>query len=236
MKISLLCPTRKRAHFMKDMWKSALETCSNSNNIEVVFAIDQDDSESIEAYFGMSSDNTKAVLSPRLDGNLSEMWNRCQRIATGEIFLHCGDDLRFRTQDWDTKVIEEFNKYDDKIALVYGDDGVRKDDLATHGFIHKNWVDVVGYFLPPYFSSDMNDYWLTTVARNIDRLIKIDIYTEHLHPAVGKGEMDITHKERIARGSRDNVRELYHSKEQEREEDCKKLKKYIKETQEDNNE
>ena len=82
----------------------------------------------------------------------------------------------------------------------------------------------------------MNDYWLTTVARNIDRLIKIDIYTEHLHPAVGKGEMDITHKERIARGSRDNVRELYHSKEQEREEDCKKLKKYIKETQEDNNE
>ena len=64
MKISLLCPTRKRAHFMKDMWKSALETCSNSNNIEVVFAIDQDDSESIEAYFGMSSDNTKAVLSP----------------------------------------------------------------------------------------------------------------------------------------------------------------------------
>ena len=129
---------------MKDMWESALKTCSNSNNIEVVFAIDQDDADSIEAYFEMSTDNTKAILSPRLDGNLSDMWNRCQRIAAGEIFLHCGDDLRFRTQDWDLKVIEEFDKYDDKIALVYGDDGIRKDDLATHGFIHKNWVDGVG--------------------------------------------------------------------------------------------
>ena len=73
----------------------------------------------------------------------------------------------------------------------------------------------------------MNDYWLTTVARNIKRLIKVNIYTEHLHPAVGKHSLDITHQERIARGDRDNVRELYRSKENERIEDCNKLLNFI---------
>jgi hypothetical protein len=75
----------------------------------------------------------------------------------------------------------------------------------------------------------MNDYWLTTVARNINRLAKIDIYTEHLHPSIGKHNLDITHQERIDRGNRDNVRKLYQNKERERLEDCKKLKKFIDE-------
>tara|TARA_R100001015_G_C4630660_1_gene192484 strand:- start:84 stop:809 length:726 start_codon:yes stop_codon:yes gene_type:complete len=241
MKISLLCPTRKRPKFMTDMWNSALETCSENCEIEVVFAIDQDDAESIEAYFEISSDNTKAVLCPRLNGNLSEMWNRCHLVSTGDIFHHCGDDLRFRTEDWDKMVIEEFNKYNDKIALVYGDDGIRKDDLATHGFVHKNWVNTIGYFLPPYFSSDKNDVWLTDVARRTGRLCKIDIFTEHLHPSVGKHDWDETHNERLERGRRDDVHVLYRSKQDERNRDAQKLKDFIykhsiKETQEDNNE
>ncbi len=231
MKISLLCPTRKRPNFMKELWQSAYNLAEQKNNLEIVFYIDSDDTESIEMYKTMGS-NCKAVIDDRGEGNLSAMWNRCHEIASGEIFMHCGDDIRFRTPKWDTKVRYVFELFEDKIVLVYGDDGVRQDDLATHGFVHKNWVDTIGYFLPPYFSSDMNDYWLTTVARNIERLIKIDIYTEHLHPAVGKHELDITHQERIERGDRDNVRKLYADKENEREEDCRKLLKFIEENDE----
>ena len=157
------------------------------------------------------------------------MWNRCQEIATGEIFMHCGDDIRFRTPNWDTEVRVTFESFEDKIALVYGDDGIRKDDLATHGFIHKNWIDTIGYFLPPYFSSDMNDYWLTDVAKGIDRLIKIDILTEHLHPSAGKHEWDQTHHERLARGERDNVRELFIELRPKKLEDIQKLKTFIEE-------
>jgi len=36
MKISLLCPTRKRPKFMKELWDSAKETASNCNDIEMV--------------------------------------------------------------------------------------------------------------------------------------------------------------------------------------------------------
>tara|TARA_R110002012_G_scaffold43964_3_gene118555 strand:+ start:1079 stop:1774 length:696 start_codon:yes stop_codon:yes gene_type:complete len=228
MKISLLCPTRKRPSFMKELWESAHSNAAFKEDIELIFYIDSDDSESIEMCKTLGT-NVHAIIDERGDGNLSVMWNRCYEKSSADIVMHCGDDIRFRTLNWDKIVIDEFDKYDDKIVLIYGNDGIREDDLATHSFLHKNWVETVGYFLPPYFSSDMNDYWLTTVARNIKRLIKVNIYTEHLHPAVGKHELDITHQERIKRGARDNVRSLYDSKENERDIDCKKLLKFIEE-------
>lgn len=226
MEISLLCPTRNRPNFMKELWESAYDNSLYKDKIELIFYIDSDDSGSIEMYESLGS-NVHAIIDERGEGNLSIMWNKCYEKASADIVMHCGDDIRFRTPEWDKIVIDEFNKYEDKIVLVYGNDGVRKDDLATHGFLHKNWIETVGYFLPPYFSSDMNDYWLTTVARNIKRLIKVNIYTEHLHPSVGKHEMDKTHQERIQRGNRDNVRKLYKDKNNEREEDCNKLLNFI---------
>lgn len=212
---------------MKELWESAYNNAFYKEEIELIFYIDSDDEESIKMSKLLGS-NVRTVIDERGDGNLSMMWNRCYEKSSSDIVMHCGDDIRFRTLNWDQIVLNEFNKYKDKIVLIYGDDGIRKDDLATHGFLHKNWIKTVGYFLPPYFSSDMNDYWLTTVARNIGRLVKIDIYTEHLHPAVGKHELDITHQERIERGKRDDVRILYESKQDERDEDCKKLNKFIK--------
>ena len=53
------------------------------------------------------------------------MWNRCYEISSGDIVMHCGDDIRFRTKGWDTKVLNKFKEYKDKIVLVYGDDGIR---------------------------------------------------------------------------------------------------------------
>ena len=211
---------------MKELWESAYNNSLYKDEIELIFYIDSDDNESIEMYKSLGP-NVHTIIDERGEGNLSVMWNRCYERASADIVMHCGDDIRFRTPNWDKIVLDEFDKYKDKIVLVYGNDGVRKDDLATHSFLHKNWIETVGYFLPPYFSSDMNDYWLTTVARNIKRLIKVNIYTEHLHPAVGKHSLDITHQERIARGDRDNVRELYRSKENERIEDCNKLLNFI---------
>jgi len=211
---------------MKELWDSAKETASNCNDIEMIFYIDDDDYQSIEMYKTLGT-NVHAIIDKRGNGNLSEMWNRCYEKASADIVMHCGDDIRFRTIGWDEKVLLAFESYEDKIALVYGIDGVRSDDLATHGFLHKNWIDTIGYFLPPYFSSDMNDYWLTDCAKGINRLVKIDIVTEHLHPLAGKHEWDETHQERLARGRRDNVRELFNKLRPKKIEDIEKLKKYI---------
>jgi hypothetical protein len=138
--------------------------------------------------------------------------------------MHCGDDIVFRTPGWDMLVREAFASSQDKILLVHGDDcSPNTDALATHGFLHRTWVETVGYFVPPYFSSDWNDVWLTEVADQIGRRVKIPIVTEHLHYAFGKAERDQNTDEREERGRRDGVVEIFEKTAHERAADAQKL-------------
>lgn len=239
-RISLLCPTRNRLKFVIDLIVTAIDNAEKPELLEFIFYVDNDDSsyksliKRIRNIYGdIYTDNIKIIHGERIV--LSEMWNVCQKNASADIYMHCGDDLRFRTSNWDKIVIDEFNKFEDKILFAYGRDGAfdrtefgKGSKFGTHGFIHKNWVNTVGYFVPPYFSSDFNDTWLNEVAHLLNRHFEIDIYTEHLHPAVGKYKWDKTHKERLERHKKDNVHELYESMLDKRIEDLNKLKTFIK--------
>lgn len=227
MKISLLVPTRKRPNQMKRLWDSALNTANNKLNLEIVFYIDDDDLESIKMINTMKSDQVKFVTGKRLV--LSEAWNEAWKISSGDIYMHCGDDIIFRTNDWDKIVISEFEKVPDKILFVYGRDGIwDSEKLGTHGFLHKNWTDTIGYFVPPYFNYGRNDTWLTEVSTKLGRkrFIK-EIYTEHMHFKRGKSKIDSTYRDGPARGAKDNVVKIWKDTQSKRNEDVKKLEKFI---------
>jgi hypothetical protein len=229
--ISLLVPTRNRPEAMERLCQSAYSTAKEKDDIEIVFYVDKDDKESkakAEELKSKDEYNIKFLTGKRIV--LSNMWNECYKIATGPIYQHAGDDIVHRTRYWDNYIRKEFEKYPDKILFVYGRDGiVDSDELGTHGFIHKNWIETVGYFVPPYFSADYNDTWLTDLAKRINRLVYLpDLYIEHLHFSVGKAELDETYKDQRARRKRDKVRALYREKEKEREQDALKLQKFIK--------
>ena len=227
IKISILVPTRKRNKDVAELINTGISKSNNPKCIEFIFYIDDDDTGS-EIFIKKLSEyfNIKIIKGERIV--LSEMWNECYKVATGDILMHCGDDIRFRTSGWDDVVINKFKEYPDNIVFLFGDDGVhRKGSFGTHGFIHRDWVETVGYFVPPYFSSDKNDTWLNEVARGINRWIYIDIYTEHMHPIVGKHTVDETHSDRLKRHKRDNIQELYNSKSKERLLDMDKLQKHI---------
>lgn len=215
--LSLLVPSRKRPDALRRMYQSALDTAEGE--IECVVYIDNDD----DSYDDLDMPNLVKVYGPRIV--LSSMWNRCQEEANGEYYMHCGDDNIFRTQGWDTKILDAFP--DDKIAFVHGRDGSPQDNIpfGTHGFLHKKWVDAVGYFVPPYFSCDWNDTWLNDVSNMIGRHIFVDdVLIEHMHPAWGKRSHDNTDAEREERGRNDNVKALYDSKQYERIQDAEKLR------------
>lgn len=221
--ISVLVPTRNRPRSVKRLLDSALATAAYDP--EFIFYVDEDDRSSIDVIENHEL-NTEIIVGPRVV--LSEMWNRCAERARFDIMMHCGDDIVFRTKNWDDIVKAEFDQVPDKILLVYGRDGFQDEKLGTHSFIHRNWVDVVGYFVPPYFSSDYNDTWLNEVAEALGRRRYVpEIFTEHMHPAAGKGELDITHQERLTRHTRDNVAQLYADKQAERYADVKKLQAFI---------
>lgn len=221
--LSLLCPTRKRPDNIKRLWESVLNTAEKPEDIELVVYIDEDDS----SYDGMEFERLVKVRGPRIV--LSECWNRAYEASSGDILSHMGDDITFNTKHWDKTVMGAFAEYPDKIVFLYGDDGGPGTDFGTHGFIHRKWVETVGYFVPPYYSSDYNDTHLNDVAKIIKRHRRIDIYTEHHHPAFHKAELDITHQERLERHRNDKVDELYRSPEMwaEREDNARKLQEVI---------
>lgn len=186
---------------------------------EVVFYIDNDDAASLDAIGALDA---SAVVGERIV--MSDMWNEAARAATGDILMQCGDDIVFRTPGWDTQVEDAFAAVPDRIVLVHGDDGYSHGSYATHPFLHRAWMDTVGYLVPPYFSCDWSDRWVWDVAERIDRITYLpDVVTEHRHPVVGLAEWDLTHTERMDRGRRDDVHALYDRLAGEREADAAKL-------------
>lgn len=220
--ISILLPSRGRPSNIVRLANSIFETASNPSEIEIIVRLDEDDPK-LNEYMDSPPKQTTYFTGPRVV--LSEMWNECYERARGDILMHCGDDIIFRTMGWDAVVKDTFELYPDRIVFVFGnDDSPHNGTFGTHGFIHRNWVKAVGYFVPPYFSSDYNDTWLNDVARMIDRHRHIPILTEHMHPDLNKAELDQTHKDRIKRHKKDNVAQIYKDRHEDRLSDANKLR------------
>lgn len=224
MRISILVPTRNRPDNVERLLESAYRTADLPP--EVWFYVDDDDPRRNESTIIMNRYGARWVCGERVV--LSQMWNELATRAENDVMMHCGDDIVFRTQSWDTRVVEAFERVPDHLVLVHGDDGYQRSNIATHGFYHRNWIEVLGRFVPPYFSSDYNDLWLTEVADAVGRRVYLpDVYTEHMHPAAGKGELDQTHRERLERHERDGVAALYDRLAPERRRDVEALRDAI---------
>ena len=228
-KISLLLPTRERPESMRKVWKSAIDTADHSKFIEICFYIDEDDIISINEANAMASKckRVKYKVGPRIV--LAQCWNECYKISNGEILMQCGDDIIFRSKHWDTIVRNMFRKHEDRIMFVHGDDGVKRDiNYGTHGFLHRNWVKVVGYFVPPFFSSDYTDTWINEMSKYLGRHYYVkDIYTEHMHFTLGKAEIDQNTKDRLERHKNDKVEKKYAQTRPQRIADATKLYLFI---------
>ncbi len=237
--ISLCLPSRGRPELFKRMCLSVLDNASNPSDIEFVTYRDNDD-DSVYEYFG----NHKEVVGERIFQ--SAMFDECRKIATGPIYMFAVDDVVFFTKDWDKYVREAFDKSNDKIIFVYPNDKWCRSNRGQVGFLHKNWVDTVGYLMPPYFTAGWADRWVYEVASMINKKIYLGpVVVIHLGPDLEgfkervrqKGHAfalendnhteDKAHAEYYERWEKGDTTGVYYSKEVEREIDAKKLQNFI---------
>jgi hypothetical protein len=80
-----------------------------------------------------------------------------------------GDDVNFVTHHWDQKILNAFKAYPDKIACVYPTSPGVKTKKNPHFCLHKNWMDALGYFVPPQFWHWYVDTWTRELAKKIKR-------------------------------------------------------------------
>lgn len=231
MDYSIIIPTKNRAIAVNELLESIFSTSDNFEKVEICFYIDNDDNESKTCILQLIEKYGKNIkyTSSEKKLNLSQMWNYAyENISTGEILMLCADDIRFRTKSWDTIIKNEFLKVNDKILLVFGDDLIQNEKLATHSFIHRKWVDISGFWLPPYFCADYVDTWLDDVARKINRIKYLpNVITEHMHFSVNKSKYDENTAKRLENLKKENPGNIYYEKENERIEHAYKLIQYI---------
>lgn len=198
MNISIIVPTRKRPQNVINIAKSLNETLSNLLSVEVVFYVDSDDEETKTFFKEQSKKNTLNISANVVVGDrvkLGSCYNSAFKKCSGDIIMYAADDVYFRTKNWDYLVYEEFNRYKDKIALVFGYDGIQpKGTLATHGCISRKSIETLGYVHPGDIGYNYSDNWLTEIYRQLDRLIYIPVYFEHRHWGVGKATYDETYR------------------------------------------
>jgi len=229
--ISVVLPTRRRPDKVREMLQSIEDTTHHKDRVEVCFYFDEDDTNTLDqckSYFNEFTFTIKHMVGPRI--TMSDTWNKAyEKLATNSLIMLCADDFRFRTKYWDDIVYDAFSKYQDKIALVYGNDMIWTDGrLATHGFVHRKWVEVSGMWLPPYFVSDYCDTWIDNVARMINRIHFIpSMVIEHLHYTVGKSQIDENTFERLTRHKFNNPSEIWKNTLAERQDQARKLLTYI---------
>jgi len=223
-KISILVPTRGRPDNIVRLLKSLHDTSHVMP--EVLCRIDGDDDASRSALDQLidAGEPISYLNGPRK--TMTAYWNEIGANCF-DVMMFAADDICFRTKGWDSLVRRTFDEHPDKMIFVHGDDGHWGNQFGTHGFLHRKWVDTLGYVLPPYFSSDFGDTWINDIANSLGRRVFLPILTEHMHPLWGKAKLDQTYQERMERGEKDGVRELYVSLAHKRKEDAEKMKAAI---------
>ena len=193
--ISILLPTYKRTQRLRSMLDSVAETISGELSIEIVIYTDFDDLDTIGEMDGLLLDypalNLNFLVGEKAP--IATCWNMCCEFAGANIYFLGADDLLFRTQNWDLFVIQRFDSGQDNLIMLHGDDGYFGQEYGTHFFLHSDWVDAVGYFVPPWFAVNFVDTWLNEVANLIGRRFFIDLKIEHMHPLSGKASSDATY-------------------------------------------
>lgn len=222
MKITLATPTRYRPHWLYLMAQTAADAAEHPELVELSACIDDDDD--VAAYeAALKSQPLPWVHEVRPRPVLSEKWNIAAARGSGDIVMLCSDDLAFRTPGWDRVVREAFEAVPDRIAVVWGRDGI--EDRCTLPFVHRRWIDAVGRFVSPLFPADYVDTWLGDVAAELGRAVFLpDLYIEALHYSVGKSEKDRCHEERLARAAAMDLPGLYDSLAGERAEEAQRLR------------
>ena len=232
MKIAILVPSRERMNNRLTLLLSILLTVKNIENVNVYYGVDKDDptlktiqklSSAIPCVKVIEIDNKGEFLG------LGKLWNILADATSEDIISMIGDDMVFKTPDWDETLLSEFKKMpSDKIQAIHCNDGFHGPRLAVNMFVHRQYVNVMGRFMREEFKINWVDTWLHQVFSAFNRLKYLgDIMIEHRHWVFGKSKRDET-AERMAKADEGKFSDnLWPALAGERVKDVEKLAEYL---------
>lgn len=187
MTIAILCPTRGRPEQFKRMVQSALST--SSGKIEIHPSV----SDVERSLYNLNSCENNF---PFPDGMpTAHKWNILAHYAGmkgASLFMLCADDVVFTTPCWDKALLDHYNALENKIHVYHLRDS-RNPDGTPHPIVTREYIEAMGYFLPPLFLHWFVDTWTVEIAKAAGCFTHLKDYElQHIKPS-DQGKPDETH-------------------------------------------
>lgn len=183
--IALLCPSRKRPELAKRMWDSA----TGRLYLGITHA-------ELASYRELAEESY--VIPVAFPDNLPTVhkWNMLAEKAleypNNKLFMVAADDMYFETPDWDKALIEHYNALENKIHVYHLQDS-RDENGTPHPIVTREYIDAMGYFMPPWFLHWQIDTWTVGIAKANNCFTHFkDFKLVHDKPS-DKGQGDETH-------------------------------------------
>lgn len=192
----VIIPTRGRPQAIPEIMEAWDDTGATA---DLLFAVDTDDPE-LAGY-------KKHAAALKGDGRVRFTFGKRRRLcgtlnaqavkaATGYRFLaFMGDDHRPRpaATPWDERIRVCLSGGP---GIVYGNDLLQGETMATAVAMTSDIVDTLGYMAPPQLVHLCLDLVWLDWGRGMGRITYLDdMVIEHLHPAAGKAELDAGYEE-----------------------------------------
>lgn len=194
MIFSLLVPTRARRDLRLNLLLSLRRTTKNPKNIEIIFAIDDDDSISKDHINGLIPDFTEFKIHhharPRSEFINGDYYDWLVQFATGKYLWAVGDDVEFLINDWDeiiAKKIENclFGK-PDRILCLGVKDNTPKPKVTLPKFpcfplVTREAYNFFGFVVHPQVPTWGADYLIYLLYNSANRYADISDKTYLRH-------------------------------------------------------
>jgi len=223
--ISVILATRKRVNNVLRLWQSLLE--NTVGDLEVVFALDEDDNETITAVRCLEErDMIKKTVMVNYRDFVPVRINEALAECHGSVITLWGDDLVVHTLGWNLIMEGAFKIWPDNIGVVYCKDERHDEELCTHPYIGREWIETVSYAAYPEFFHYYVDTWTHDIAKRVGRLRYIpEVFVQHLHCDRNMAPVDDVYLNNFPYYNKDD--ETFNKHVERRVQDAEKLLKAI---------
>jgi hypothetical protein len=198
-RMAVLIPSRGRPENIKRFMQAVKDT---EADVDIYVGIDPDDPR-LDDYWDLPTKYRNLYINEgterqRFGPTLNRLCNFILHLNDcGENYKYimwCGDDHVPRSKNWDKEYMRVLD--DLGVGIVYGNDLVMGEAIATELAMTTNIVEGLGYAVPEGFVHLYIDNYFMELGKAINKLVYLPgVVVQHMHPCAGTAQEDQTYIE-----------------------------------------
>ena len=183
MNFSIIFPTRERTELLKKCLESIDQNTEDTDRIEVLLAIDDDDKRT--DYGFLEDYSFVRAFRVRRSVNFSkDYYNFLASQSRGKWIICANDDCQFETSCWDSVA---YNILKDRSNVIYGfiNDGMDGFRVKHYGkycsfpLQGREGYNVLGYIFPDRIPIWGSNLWVKALYEQIGSVVELPILVKH---------------------------------------------------------